>query len=261
MRTRGTLVSVFLMLGSLASISASGQAPESAIGGTRVEAIPLADRVSTSPDYGTTFTNLLSLGPCDATFRDPLLPAKAANCDMVQPTSTTAKGAIGFPVHLPTGALVVSIKTYFFDTDATTALTMDFFRTTNGGALQLIQALSPGIVSSGFTSSTTTLGSPFPIDNSNGTYAILASLTKTASTTMAIQKIEISYRLQVSPAPATATFADVPVGNPQHRFVEALYASGVTAGCGGGNFCPDQAVTRGQMAVFLSVALGLQFPN
>jgi hypothetical protein len=31
----------------------------------------------------------------------------------------------------------------------------------------------------------------------------------------------------------------------------------VTAGCGGGNFCPDGPNTRGQMAVFLVVMFGL----
>jgi S-layer homology domain len=68
-------------------------------------------------------------------------------------------------------------------------------------------------------------------------------------------------RLQVSPAPATATFADVPVGDPFHRFVEALVAAGITAGCGGGNYCPNAPITRGQMAVFLAAALGLHWPN
>jgi hypothetical protein len=53
----------------------------------------------------------------------------------------------------------------------------------------------------------------------------------------------------------------VPVGHPQLQFVEALVAAGITAGCGGGNFCPDAPVTRGQMAVFLAAALGLHFPN
>lgn len=72
---------------------------------------------------------------------------------------------------------------------------------------------------------------------------------------------EVAYRRKVSPAPATATFADVPVGAPQHRFVEALVAAGITAGCGGGNYCPNNPVTRGQMAVFLAAALGLHFPN
>jgi hypothetical protein len=32
-----------------------------------------------------------------------------------------------------------------------------------------------------------------------------------------------------------------------------------TAGCGGGNYCPDAPLTRGQMAAFLSKALGLHF--
>jgi hypothetical protein len=40
---------------------------------------------------------------------------------------------------------------------------------------------------------------------------------------------------------------------------EALLAAGITGGCGGGAYCPDSPVTRGQMAVFLSRALGLHF--
>jgi hypothetical protein len=71
----------------------------------------------------------------------------------------------------------------------------------------------------------------------------------------------IGYKLQVSPAPAVATFADVPTTHPFFQFIEALVASGITAGCGGGNFCPDTPLTRGQMAVFLAAALGLHFPN
>jgi hypothetical protein len=71
--------------------------------------------------------------------------------------------------------------------------------------------------------------------------------------------VRVYYTLQVSPAPATATFGDVPTSHPFFQFVEALAASGITVGCGGGNYCPDAALTRGQMAVFLSKALGLHF--
>jgi len=63
----------------------------------------------------------------------------------------------------------------------------------------------------------------------------------------------------VSAAPASATFGDVPTTHVFHRFIEALVDAGITAGCGGGNYCPDNPVTRGQMAVFLSRALGLHF--
>jgi hypothetical protein len=34
-------------------------------------------------------------------------------------------------------------------------------------------------------------------------------------------------------------------------YIEGLFNEGVTAGCGGGNFCPDANITNGQMAVFL----------
>ena len=34
-------------------------------------------------------------------------------------------------------------------------------------------------------------------------------------------------------------------------------AAGITSGCGGGRFCPDGLVTRGQMATFLSRAFDL----
>ena len=48
-----------------------------------------------------------------------------------------------------------------------------------------------------------------------------------------------------------ADFLDVPAGHLFHDVIGRLFRSGVTAGCGGGNFCPDDPVTRAQMAVFL----------
>ena len=43
--------------------------------------------------------------------------------------------------------------------------------------------------------------------------------------------------------------------------IEALAASGITSGCGGGNFCPNDVVTRAQVAKFLANALGLHSPQ
>jgi len=71
----------------------------------------------------------------------------------------------------------------------------------------------------------------------------------------------IYWSRQISPAPTTATFSDVPTSNPFFQHVEALVNSGITSGCGAGNYCPDAPLTRGQMAVFLSKALGLHWPN
>ncbi|HET8645970.1 MAG TPA: S-layer homology domain-containing protein, partial [Vicinamibacteria bacterium] len=59
------------------------------------------------------------------------------------------------------------------------------------------------------------------------------------------------------PACGTPLFADVPASSPFCRWIEELARRGVVSGCGGGNFCPQQPVTRAQVAVFLSVAFGL----
>lgn len=67
------------------------------------------------------------------------------------------------------------------------------------------------------------------------------------------------YIRQLSPKPGFATFGDVPTWHPFHRAIEALYASRITVGCGGGNYCPERGVTRGEMAVFLAKALGLHW--
>jgi S-layer homology domain len=73
--------------------------------------------------------------------------------------------------------------------------------------------------------------------------------------------VKIIWRRQVSPPPAAPTFGDVPANDSAFPFIEALAASGITAGCAGGNYCPDANLTRRQMAVFLAKALGLHWPN
>jgi hypothetical protein len=45
----------------------------------------------------------------------------------------------------------------------------------------------------------------------------------------------------------------VPTDHTFHADIDAITDAGVTTtGCGGGNFCPDEFVTRGQMAAFLN---------
>ena len=73
--------------------------------------------------------------------------------------------------------------------------------------------------------------------------------------------VRITWRRPVSPTPSAPTFADVPDSHPFYQFIEALAASGITGGCGSGNFCPGNPLTRGQMAAFLSKALGLHWSN
>ena len=84
-----------------------------------------------------------------------------------------------------------------------------------------------------------------------------------AGTTPAFGGVRITWHRQVSPAPAAATFGDVPIDHPFFEFIEALAASGITSGCNAEppQYCPDAPLTRGQMAVFLSKALGLHWAD
>jgi hypothetical protein len=59
------------------------------------------------------------------------------------------------------------------------------------------------------------------------------------------------------PSCTAASFADVPCASPFAPWVQELVARGITAGCGGGLYCPTNPVTRGQMAVFLTKTFGL----
>jgi hypothetical protein len=53
-----------------------------------------------------------------------------------------------------------------------------------------------------------------------------------------------------------AAFLDVPVGHPFYEVIGKLSARNVTSGCGSGNYCPAQVVTREQMAAFIIRSLG-----
>jgi hypothetical protein len=76
-----------------------------------------------------------------------------------------------------------------------------------------------------------------------------------------IHQVRVLWHRQISPAPASATFADVPTNFIYFRAIEALAASGITTGCATpGNFCPNDNVTRGEMAAFITRALGLHWP-
>jgi plastocyanin len=96
------------------------------------------------------------------------------------------------------------------------------------------------------------------VDNLTNTYALDLMI---GGQFLKFRNVRIFYQRLVSPAPATATFADVPTNNQFFKVIEALAASGITQGCGNGNFCPNDPVTRGSMASFLARALGLFWAN
>jgi hypothetical protein len=59
--------------------------------------------------------------------------------------------------------------------------------------------------------------------------------------------------LATPPTPTGFLFADVPLVHPFVAWIEGLSGAGITGGCGTNprRYCPDDSVTRAQMAVFL----------
>ena len=172
---------------------------------------------------------------------------------------TGGTGYLTAPVMLPEGASVTGIEVEGCDNSATGSLDVVLYRCPPISLCTPITAVTTGgPPTPGCTIPRTTIANT-TISNTANTYALQYDNAGDTSGNAAFRAVRVYYKLQVSADPATATFADVPVGHPQHRFVEALAAAGITGGCGSGNYCPDAPLTRGQMAVFLAVALGLHW--
>ena len=81
--------------------------------------------------------------------------------------------------------------------------------------------------------------------------------TNVASDDLRLGPVMVEYHIGIPTPPVTPTFDDVGSGNEYYKYVEALAARGITEGCSVDNFCPDNPVTRAQLALILARALGL----
>lgn len=88
----------------------------------------------------------------------------------------------------------------------------------------------------------------------NNNYCPNADVTRDQ---MAVFLLRAKYGSGYSPPAATGVFNDVDLSYWAVHWIEQLAAEGITAGCGGGNYCPTAQVTRDQMAVFLVRTFGL----
>ena len=167
------------------------------------------------------------------------------------------------PLHLPAGALVTSMS-ILYDNQFAGDMTVSWYRYFQGlgqaDRTRVATWTSPG-ASSGWEWSTLNIEPDvtFAHTGPNPGAVYNHTLEVEFKERILVRGVIVQWRRQVSPGPATATFGDVPTSHAQFRFVEALAASGITGGCGGGDFCPNNPVTRGQMAVFLATALGLHY--
>lgn len=192
----------------------------------------------------------------------------AADSDAFASTASGSRFCTSAPcffeaaVQLPAGALVAALELAACDTNVAGSVIATLFRTVAPDGPTTVLATAG-------TGEAAVLGCTFPfqllmpahaINNFTTTYFVQVRISGTTNTTR-FQAVRISYNLQVSPAPALATFNDVPTSHPFFQFIQALAAAGITGGCSASPplYCPDAAITRGQMAVFISRALGLQF--
>ena len=172
----------------------------------------------------------------------------------------TSQGEFFAGVRLPQGALMLAMELEACDQSDSGKLLAKLIRVDSGIAVP-IGVVDTGLVeTSGCQSYTAVLAVPETVDNTLHRYQVgVGNVPFDGTETFGA--VRILYQLQVSPAPGTATFNDVPTSDLAFQFIEALAASGITAGCGGGNYCPDAPLTRRQIAVFLAKALGLQWPD
>lgn len=120
------------------------------------------------------------------------------------------------------------------------------------GANGTVDVTSPGNCSWTINSNTSwvTITSAVPPATSTFTYSVSANTTnhvRIGSITVGNKTFTIYQAPQI---------ADVPSSNPFYLEISKLYARGVSVGCGNGNFCPNDPVTREQMAAFILRAKG-----
>lgn len=173
-------------------------------------------------------------------------------------------------VYLPSGASVSWLDAYVCDTDATNNITFVLRRYTGwtSPGNDNIVSNTPNTSAGCDYFSAAVGGGFFPVPHTvnndvryggGGAYTVVVEGPTTGNSALRFKGVDIWWSRQISPAPAVATFTDVPTSAQFFREIEALANSGITSGCTATTFCPDTPVTRRQMAAFLSRALGLSY--
>ena len=249
----------------LFGVSSTGVAQSTAIGSGASD-LPETVEVP-EPEYGTSAMSIHNVSitefrKIDSTYS---LTADVVTAVHFHQNAPAAQGDWWAPVKLPAGAVVYYVEMDACDTSATGQIAFGMARSpvaASSGGGNVTPVGGTGVAATPGCGLTSVSASQLLINNLSNHYWIFVAWSGDFTSANKVAGFRVFYRLQVSPSPAVATFPnDVPTGHPFFRFVEALAAAGITGGCGAGSYCPDQPVTRGQIAVFLSAALGLHWPN
>jgi plastocyanin len=162
-------------------------------------------------------------------------------------------------IQIPAGSKIAGLEITGCDDDAAADMQAGLVECPDptGACTTIAQAATTGQPGCGFFSTAVADGPN--VNNLANNYALVIRLG--ANDSLRFRNVRVFFTRVLSAAPLTATFGDVPTTHLFFRSIEALAAAGITTGCGNGNYCPDDPVTRGSMARFLARALGLYFPN
>ena len=260
-----------LVLAMVLAAAANGLAQDDASGAPSkphpVPMTPAQKARPASPDFGTAQEHYVRIGGSEfvpdgasaAGWQSTWDPGSAVYAWRGYFFSNVNKHVYAW-VHAPGGALLTYVELDFCNADATHDLTMNLYACDFSGSCGSTPiATMIGAAGAGCAAYYVSGIGGVTVDNYLGEYLLDVVWPTGSPNTSAISLAGaiVGWKYQVAPAPVTATFPDVPTSDPGFQYVEALVASGITAGCGGGNYCPDNPLTRRQMAIFLSKALGL----
>jgi hypothetical protein len=214
--------------------------------------------------WGTASETMLQIS---AALCGPVAGTTAASGDNGYFYATGASGIFDCPMDLPAGAIPTRLELVANDADDAGDLEAFFVRCPSMdislGCIGTFPMTTSGTAAAPFTGYLSVDLTPYNlvVDKAANLYFVRIA-TGVPGVTNQFRQVNVFCRRQVSaPPPGTQTFGDVPPTHTFYKAIEALSASGITGGCGGGNFCPGGNVTRGEVAAFLARALGLHFPN
>jgi len=274
-RCRFVYVSVFAsFFGFVAAAYAQrlthGPRPDPA---AQLEALKAQQAIRQSPNqFGLQCCQILQIPSSSFTLVETSVIYGWSNYDLGYITAAVGGGGdLWAPVTLPSGAALDYLDLYYWDTDPANdicatlwAYTGPTFYGDPPGETLIATTCSSGSSGYGYApiAASGTISNNVFYNPGAGQYVVVVHMTPYTTPQLGFKAVDIWWHRQVSPAPGTATFNDVPTSHPFFQFVEALAASGITAGCQASPplYCPDAPLTRKQMAAFLAKGYGLYWP-
>jgi len=214
-----------------------------------------------TPEWGTGGVTYYTIGAAEPLPKDSI-SGYGTHVSPSERYATSSGAVFQATPHIPGGALLTYLEFDFCDTSSVESMSLDLSDCDYLGICNY-----PPMASIVTPVNTSACGVYYWTDltplnytvNNTSRRLLLEVQTGSGGIDKTFYGAVIGYKLQVSQPPGTPTFNDVPVADFGFQYIEALAASGITGGCGGGSYCPDSPVTRRQMAIFIAKALGLSW--